>query len=70
MSLIEHRWIGKAASGPLSLALWLQPGDRVGGRGSSRGNGFPAGRQTIESQEARATIPRLSGPRAGIRFGA
>ncbi len=28
---------------PLSLAPWLQPGARVGRRGPSRGNGFPAG---------------------------
>ena len=30
-------------SAPVSLAPWLQPGDRVGGRGPSRCNGFPAG---------------------------
>jgi hypothetical protein len=28
---------------PLSSVPWLQPGARVGGRGPSRGNGFPAG---------------------------
>jgi len=33
----------------LSLAPWLQPGDRIGRRGSSRFNGFPAGRQTVET---------------------
>ena len=31
-------------SAPLSLAPWLQSGDRVEGRGPSRFNGFPAGR--------------------------
>ena len=28
---------------PLSLAPWIQPGDRVGGRWPSRCNRFPAG---------------------------